>query len=125
MLKNVIYQTWPKCGPPNYFCGPWTIFHFENDEISREWSKKFCSSDMSANLVKCAALSDIYIFFNLVKCSALGDIFLKFGPQTKKSGHPCYIQSPFFSLNRLIPLVSIYFSEDNAQNSDGKNSRKS
>ncbi len=34
----------------------------KNDEISREWSKKFCAADMSSNLVKCEALGEIFFF---------------------------------------------------------------
>ena len=27
--SNALLQTWPKCVPPTYFCGPWSFLSFE------------------------------------------------------------------------------------------------
>ena len=54
VVRHDIEQTWPKCGPSTYFCGPWTskATHFLPQESSKmtkypkNGRKKFCFADV-------------------------------------------------------------------------------
>ena len=82
-----LLQGWPKCGPPTYFCGPWTFLVIWKNKnlvknctyffsISIKRTNKFCYSVIETNFKKCGPRWK-YIFL--------------FGPRSKKSGHPCSI----------------------------------
>jgi len=98
----VLLQTWPKCGPPTYFCRPWTFLcYVEKQHISS--TKTNLAKNCTYFFSKCIKRTNFFFasqillfknqFLSIVRPEM--QIFYKFGPRPKKSGHPCSIASNY------------------------------
>jgi len=94
-FQNTIKQTWPKCGPPTYFCGPWAFFWFEKKQhidllLSEIWSKAVNKSIIKTKFFlhrsNCNFIITYFQYYG-----PWWKIVFKFGPRSKKSGHPFHI----------------------------------
>jgi len=85
-------QTWPKCGPPTYFCGPWTFLCYEKKQhidllLPKIWSKAVNKSIKRTKFFLLHRNCNFHDHF-FEWCGPRWKIVFKFGSRSKKSGHP-------------------------------------